>query len=41
MPEEYGHFPLRKDFPVEGIEPDRLYREWERSARSEPAGRPA
>ena len=31
MPEEYGHHPLRKDFPHQGIEPDRLYREWERS----------
>jgi NADH-quinone oxidoreductase subunit C len=29
MPEEYGHHPLRKDFPIEGIQPDRLYREWE------------
>ena len=30
MPEEYEHFPLRKDFPHQGIEPDRLYREWDR-----------
>ncbi len=30
MPEEYDHHPLRKDFPVQGIEPDRLYREWDR-----------
>lgn len=30
MPEGYDHFPLRKDFPHRGIEPDRLYREWER-----------
>lgn len=30
MPEEYDHFPLRKDFPHQGIEPDRLYREWDR-----------
>lgn len=30
MPEAYDHFPLRKDFPHRGIEPDRLYREWER-----------
>lgn len=29
MPEDYGHFPLRKDFPHQGIEPDRLYREWD------------
>ena len=27
MPDEYDHFPLRKDFPHQGIEPDRLYRE--------------
>jgi NADH-quinone oxidoreductase subunit C len=31
MPEGYDHHPLRKDFPHHGIEPDRLYREWERS----------
>jgi len=30
MPEGYEHYPLRKDFPHQGIEPDRLYREWER-----------
>jgi NADH/F420H2 dehydrogenase subunit C len=30
LPEGYGWHPLRKDFPIEGIEPDRLYREWER-----------
>jgi NADH:ubiquinone oxidoreductase subunit C len=35
MPEEYEHFPLRKDFPHEGIEPDRLYREWDRQRRAE------
>jgi NADH-quinone oxidoreductase subunit C len=29
MPELYGHHPLRKDFPHQGIEPDRLYREWD------------
>lgn len=29
MPEGYKYHPLRKDFPLEGIEPDRLYREWE------------
>lgn len=34
MPEEYQHFPLRKDFPMEGVQPDRLYREWE-AARAE------
>lgn len=31
MPEGYRWHPLRKDFPLEGIEPDRLYREWERA----------
>ncbi len=34
MPEEYGHHPLRKDFPHQGIEPDRLYREWDRRRRA-------
>ena len=33
MPEGYGHHPLRKDFPHQGIEPDRLYREWDRERR--------
>jgi len=33
MPEEYGYHPLRKDFPHAGIEPDRLYREWDRERR--------
>jgi NADH-quinone oxidoreductase subunit C len=33
MPEGYGHHPLRKDFPHQGIEPDRLYREWDRKRR--------
>jgi NADH:ubiquinone oxidoreductase subunit C len=40
MPEGYGHYPLRKDFPHQGIEPDRLYREWDAArhrARIEPA----
>ena len=41
MPEDYDHHPLRKDFPHQGIEPDRLYREWEarrraRHARGQP-----
>lgn len=26
MPLEYEHHPLRKDFPLEGIEPDRLFK---------------
>jgi len=34
MPEAYEHFPLRKDFPHQGIEPDRLYREWDRARRT-------
>ena len=33
MPEGYGHHPLRKEFPHQGIEPDRLYREWDRARR--------
>jgi NADH-quinone oxidoreductase subunit C len=39
MPEGYEHFPLRKDFPHQGIEPDRLYREWDerRHRRAEAA----
>jgi NADH:ubiquinone oxidoreductase subunit C len=28
-----GSHPLRKDFPHEGIEPDRLYREWDTARR--------
>jgi NADH:ubiquinone oxidoreductase subunit C len=34
MPEGYDHHPLRKDFPQQGIEPDRLYREWDRGRRT-------
>lgn len=33
LPEGYLHHPLRKDFPREGIEPDRLYREWDAERR--------
>ena len=33
MPEGYGQHPLRKEFPHKGIEPDRLYREWDRKRR--------
>jgi NADH-quinone oxidoreductase subunit C len=37
MPEGFTHHPLRKDFPHQGIEPDRLYREWDaQRRRSEP-----
>ncbi len=38
MPEEYVHHPLRKEFPHKGIEPDRLYREWDRRRRSHGVG---
>jgi len=34
MPEGFPHFPLRKDFPHQGLEPDRLYREWDRARRA-------
>jgi len=38
MPDEYEHHPLRKDFPHEGIEPDKLYRAWDAARRAaEPA----
>ena len=33
MPQGYDHHPLRKEFPHVGIEPDRLYREWDRERR--------
>ncbi|MBL8862076.1 MAG: NADH-quinone oxidoreductase subunit C [Planctomycetes bacterium] len=33
MPKDYDHFPLRKDFPHQGIEPDRLYRQWDTRRR--------
>lgn len=35
MPEAYEHHPLRKDFPHHGIEPDKLYREWDAERRRE------
>jgi len=35
MPEGYGHHPLRKDFPHRGIDPERLYREWDQNRRGE------
>jgi NADH:ubiquinone oxidoreductase subunit C len=35
MPEDYAYHPLRKDFPHQGIEPDRLYREWDRQRRAD------
>ena len=34
MPEGYTHHPLRKEFPHQGIEPDRLYREWDEARRA-------
>ena len=34
MPDGYGHYPLRKEFPHQGIEPDRLYREWDAERRA-------
>jgi NADH-quinone oxidoreductase subunit C len=33
MPQGFDHFPLRKEFPHQGIEPDRLYREWDQRRR--------
>lgn len=33
MPQGYDHHPLRKEFPHQGIEPDRLYREWDQRRR--------
>lgn len=35
MPEDYEHHPLRKEFPHHGIEPDKLYRAWEKERREE------
>jgi NADH-quinone oxidoreductase subunit C len=35
MPQGFEHFPLRKDFPHQGIEPDRLYRTWDRERRKD------
>ena len=34
MPDGYGHHPLRKEFPLRGIEPERLYREWDRARKA-------
>jgi NADH-quinone oxidoreductase subunit C len=38
MPDGFDHHPLRKDFPHHGIEPDRLYREWDAARRDEEQG---
>ena len=35
MPQGYDHHPLRKDFPHAGLQPDRLYREWDRERRKD------
>lgn len=35
MPQGYDHHPLRKDFPHAGIQPDRLFREWDRERRKD------
>ncbi len=37
MPDAYEHHPLRKEFPHGGIEPDKLYKAWDKKRR-EPAG---
>ena len=34
MPQGYDHHPLRKEFPHAGIEPDRLYRQWDKQRRA-------
>ncbi len=34
MPLDYTHFPLRKDFPVRGIDPGRHYRDWDRGRKA-------
>jgi NADH-quinone oxidoreductase subunit C len=35
MPDGYEYHPLRKEFPHLGIEPDRLYRQWDAKRRAE------
>ena len=40
MPQAYEHHPLRKEFPHQGIEPDKLYREWDRKRRTQ-GGQPS
>lgn len=35
MPQAFDHHPLRKEFPHQGIEPDKLYREWDRKRRTQ------
>lgn len=37
MPEAYEYHPLRKEFPHGGIEPDRLYKAWDKERR-QPSG---
>ena len=37
MPEAFEHHPLRKDFPHRGIEPDKLYNQWNRERGGAPS----
>jgi len=37
MPEAFEHYPLRKDFPHRGIEPDKLYNQWNRERGGAPS----
>ncbi len=37
MPEGFEHHPLRKDFPHRGIEPDKLYNQWNRERGGAPS----
>jgi len=34
MPFDYEHHPLRKDFPVRGIDPGKLYKKWDRERKA-------
>ncbi len=38
MPGAFAHHPLRKDFPHQGIEPDKLYKLWDAQRRIAPEG---
>jgi len=35
MPMAFDHHPLRKEFPHQGIEPDKLYRAWDKARRTQ------
>jgi NADH:ubiquinone oxidoreductase subunit C len=37
MPEAFEYHPLRKDFPHRGIEPDKLYNQWNRERGGAPS----